>query len=71
MGCTSAERLVDEGAPERERGEAWRDYVVRATRSFRRVRHPGNHVYVWALGHDVTFSREAKAFPKERINHEI
>jgi hypothetical protein len=41
--------LVRLGAPPREEAEGWTDYIrrVRASGAFRKVKHPGNHVYVW------------------------
>lgn len=46
------ERLLASGAPRRHLGESDRDYVERALREgpFRRVRHPGNHLYVFPIG---------------------
>jgi hypothetical protein len=45
-------RLVEAGAPVRRLGEDGADYVRRALAEgpFRRVRHPGNLVYAWAIG---------------------
>jgi hypothetical protein len=45
-------QLVDLGAPARFLFEDGASYVSRALRegSFRRVRHPGNHVFAWQLG---------------------
>lgn len=42
-------QLVDVGAPKRFRGEDARAYVARVLESgcFRRIPHPGNHVYAW------------------------
>lgn len=51
-GAASAEkRLVRLGAPKRAFGEDPRAWVGRALESgaFRRIRHPGNHVYVWSM----------------------
>lgn len=47
-------RLLEAGAPPRRLGEAAAVYVRRALTEgpFRRVRHPGNLVYVWAVGAD-------------------
>lgn len=45
-------QLLLAGAPPRERYESGRDYVARALEEgpFRRVRHPGNHIYAFAIG---------------------
>lgn len=47
-------RLVEAGAPHRRPGEDGAAYVQRALLEgpFRRVRHPGNHVYAWPVGAD-------------------
>lgn len=44
-------QLARMGAPARQRHEDGAEYVRRAMDSgaFRKVRHPGNHVYVWGL----------------------
>lgn len=57
--------LLSAGAPERRTGEGWPAYVDRALLEgpFRRVRHPGNLVYAWAL--DPTVSLPA-ALPYPR-----
>jgi hypothetical protein len=52
-GAESAEkRLVRLGAPPRTLGQHPADWIngVLAGNTFRRVRHPGNHIYAWALG---------------------
>lgn len=46
-GPPSYERLVQAGAPEIQEGESRADWVRRALAHFRRVSHPGNHIYVW------------------------
>lgn len=60
-------QLLRAGAPKRELGEAGGAYVARAMACglFRKVRHPGNHVYAWAVGHakSVTHGRMAGALP--------
>lgn len=51
-GAASAEkRLIRLGAPARAFGEDPRSWVDRVLKSgtFKRVQHPGNHVYVWPL----------------------
>jgi hypothetical protein len=47
----SYEQIRAHGAPPRHDGESGREYVARALHQgpFTRVRHPGNHVYVWGL----------------------
>lgn len=47
----AARQLLQHGAPAREEGEALRAWVYRAIRApgFRRVKHPGNLVYVFGL----------------------
>lgn len=65
----SYEQLRAHGAPARRPGESGREYVVRALREgpFRRVRHPGNHVYVWGLDRDARRALPASAaYPKVR-----
>lgn len=54
------QRLLAAGAPARNPNEAPAAYVDRALREgpFRRVKHPGNLVYVWGVG------RQAKATSK-------
>lgn len=44
-------QLLEHGAPRRKPLESSRAYVVRALHEgpFRKVRHPGNHVYSWGL----------------------
>lgn len=46
------QRLIELGAPARNDGEEPGRYIERALREgpFRRVRHPGNLAYVWAVG---------------------
>lgn len=45
----AAARLVAAGADPRRPGEEPRAWLARVLPSFRRVRHPGNHAYVWRL----------------------
>lgn len=53
-------QLLAMGAPARRPLESGRDYLRRALAEgpFRKVRHPGNYAYVWAIGD----RRERKAF---------
>lgn len=73
-GAQSAEkRLVLLGAPPRKYGQDPADWIngVLAADVFRKVKHPGNHIYAWALGKQIkklellkSFS-PAKEFPKK------
>lgn len=45
----AARRLVASGAPTRAVGEEPAAWLKRVKSSLRAVRHPGNHVYTWAL----------------------
>ena len=59
------ERLVNWGAPRLRQGESSVAYMERALREgpFRALRHPGNHVYSWAL--DPTLVRRpALPYPR-------
>lgn len=58
-------QLRERGAPPRQALESGRDYVARvlATGPFRRLRHPGNHVYLWALGSTREQRVLSRAFP--------
>lgn len=51
------------GAPARRPFESGPDYIARASLEgpFRKVRHPGNHAYVWAIG--AQRRRTAREFP--------
>lgn len=40
-------QLLDEGAPVRCPGEDIGAWLRRASEAFRRIQHPGNHIYVW------------------------
>lgn len=71
VGAAGAyEQMVRMGAPRRRPGEADRDYVRRALEQgpFRQVKHPGNHVYAWAVGRDRQLTERgmaaALAYPK-------
>lgn len=63
-------RLLEAGAPPRVVGESPAAYVDRALRDgpFTRVRHPGNLVYVWAVGAErrrtLRGFRPAEAYPR-------
>jgi hypothetical protein len=54
------------GAPSRTTGEDGAAYVERVLGCglFRRVRHPGNHVYAWPLERGVETSERVVEFPK-------
>ena len=69
-------RLIELGAPRRRPLEGDADYVARALLEgpFTRVRHPGNHAYLWAVGDRRERARvqagflTGKAYPKiERL----
>jgi hypothetical protein len=70
-GAAAAYRdLVDLGAPVRQLFEEPRDYVARALRDgpFRRVRHPGQHVYLFApsgTAAGLPPTRAAAPFPRK------
>lgn len=59
-------QLLDLGAPARRPLEEGPAYVERALREgpFRRVRHPGNHVYAWPLRRTLTLAPAAGSYPK-------
>lgn len=64
-GADSAEkRLVLLGAPARHFGQHPAEWIneVLASNVFRRVKHPGNHVYAWALGKAAEKANIAKGF---------
>lgn len=64
-GADSAERrLVRLGAPARPFGQHPAEWIndVLASKVFLRVKHPGNHVYAWALGKPAEKTRIAKDF---------
>lgn len=45
-----ARELLEEATGTRQRdGETKREWVARAKKTLRRVRHPGNHTYVWGV----------------------
>lgn len=59
-------QLLEMGAPPRNPLEESSAYVARAMAStaFRRVRHPGNHVYAWPLSRSCTLAPSAGPYPK-------
>lgn len=59
-------QLLAAGAPPRQLGEAGAAYVDRALKEgqFRRLRHPGNHVYAWSF--DGVPPATAWPYPKNR-----
>jgi len=76
VGARYAERqLVAMGCPTRHAGEDAGDYVVRATASLRRLRHAGNHAYVWGLDRNTRRAARAAAavapYPKLRDNPRV
>ena len=49
-GDAAYKRLIRRGVSPKHPHETWADYILRVKdESFRRVRHPGNHVYTWPL----------------------
>jgi hypothetical protein len=60
------EDLLERGAPARREGESAAAYVARLKRAdcFRKVRHPGNHAYMWAVGPEETRELTRAAFRK-------
>lgn len=69
-GAESAEkRLVRLGAPPRSVGQHPADWIngVLDGNTFRRVRHPGNHIYAWALGTQREKAALAKAFAPAKV----
>jgi len=72
-GKAAYERLCSMGARPKRSCENWRNYLqsVLAESPFRKIQHPGNHAYIWALG-NKTVQRSvmrdalpAQAYPKE------
>lgn len=59
------EQLVDAGAPRRRPGESGDAYLARVLPAFRRVRHPGNLAYTWAIRdrRDLAACRPALPYP--------
>ena len=45
----AAARLVSAGADPRRAGEEPRAWLARVLPTFTRLKHPGNHAYVWRL----------------------
>jgi len=63
-GCGAAERaVVAAGAPPRAFGEEPGAWLSRVLPMFRRLKHPGNHVYTWNLRGKT---EPGKGYPKER-----
>lgn len=46
------------------RGECMSTYITRATAHLRRVRHPGNHAYIWSLDRRVRIKANHGQYPK-------
>lgn len=66
-GCIPAEaRLVAAGADPRRPDEEPREWVARVLPGFARVRHPGNHAYVWRLDGERLASLPYPRHPKRR-----
>jgi len=49
----------------RARHEPLPDYVTRATAQLRRVRHPGNHAYLWGLDRRLRLAPPVGDYPKQ------
>lgn len=47
-----------------KRHEVMRDYITRATAHLRRVRHPGNHAYIWSLDKRTKIKANPTTYPK-------
>lgn len=60
------EQLLAAGAPARRPLEDGAEYVERALAEgpFRRLKHPGNHVYAWAFTADVRRGLDGETYPK-------
>lgn len=66
-------KLLNAGVDAKTDDETWREFAQRASLSMRRTRHPGNHVYAWALGDNRRDRKEIRhrigssvsGFPKE------
>lgn len=58
------ELLVRAGAPQRREGESGAEYLARARACLRKVRHHGNHVYLWGLRKGVRYKSTAP-YPKQ------
>lgn len=43
------------------------DWLRRLTKQLRRIRHPGNHRYAWALDRRVPLPSPTMAYPKKRV----
>lgn len=49
----------------RRRHEPLSDYLTRATAHLRRVRHPGNHAYLWSLERRLKLTADRAVYPKQ------
>jgi hypothetical protein len=58
----AAGQVLDLGGPERDGDESAHEWLARAREGWRRVRHPGNHVYAWSVA-DGAELRPAKTPP--------
>jgi hypothetical protein len=66
-------KLLQAGVSPKSDTETWREFATRARTSMNRTRHPGNHVYAWALGDNRRERKEIRNrigssvsnFPKE------
>lgn len=74
VGAAAAyERLLRMGASFKEPHETWAAYILRVKEeTFRRVRHPGNHVYTWPLVPPFTeLGRGSRKKARRRLRAEI
>jgi hypothetical protein len=63
------QQLLAAGAPPRRPLEEGPAYVARALAEgpFRRVRHPGNHVYAWSLSSRARVAASIGPYPKHDL----
>lgn len=61
----ASEQLVQMGCPPRDKGESGASYVERAKRHLRRIKHPGNHSYLWAIKGRVMSPHSPRPYPKQ------
>ena len=67
-GNDYVKRMLNKYIGGKHADETWKQYVARAETSFTKVKHPGNHVYCWAIGDEKKRTRrtfkDALPFPK-------
>ena len=52
--------LKQSGVSPKTNTESWKEFVDRAKLAMKRTRHPGNHVYAWAIGESKKERREIR-----------